>query len=373
MSTDDTPPEPDRRGALPHPREALTLHGQDAAEAAFLEAWGAGRLHHAWLLRGPEGVGKATFAYRMARALVAAGDGAPPPDLAPPADCPVMRRIRAGAEPRLVVLRRGLNERTKRLRTQIGVDDVRALRPFLALSAPDGGWRVVIVDAADEMTVQAANALLKSLEEPPARTAFILVTHAPGRLLPTIRSRTRALDLSPLAPDAMAAALDGLGERPSAEEAAGLAALASGSVGVAMTLSAEGGLALYHDLCGLLAPGGRPAFRIDRVALVRFAEGMGGKAGEGRYALALTLGPTLLARLARAAAGAMPPPALPAEARLLDHASREPGLAAALAEASATMAAAGSRAKAVSLDPGRTVIDTWLGLEAALERPLQRA
>ncbi|MEO1276574.1 MAG: hypothetical protein AAFV96_14710 [Pseudomonadota bacterium] len=100
---------------------------------------------------------------------------------------------------------------------------------------------------------------------------------------------------------------------------------------------------------------------------------MGGKAGEGRYALALTLGPTLLARLARAAAGAMPPPALPAEARLLDHASREPGLAAALAEASATMAAAGSRAKAVSLDPGRTVIDTWLGLEAALERPLQRA
>ncbi|MEO1533206.1 MAG: hypothetical protein AAFU72_13650, partial [Pseudomonadota bacterium] len=83
MSTDDTPPEPDRRGALPHPREALTLHGQDAAEAAFLEAWGAGRLHHAWLLRGPEGVGKATFAYRMARALIAAGDGAPPPDLAP--------------------------------------------------------------------------------------------------------------------------------------------------------------------------------------------------------------------------------------------------------------------------------------------------
>ncbi|MEO1724199.1 MAG: DNA polymerase III subunit delta' [Pseudomonadota bacterium] len=372
MSAADDLPEPDRRGALPHPREATTLLGQQAAESAFLDAWRAGRLHHAWLLRGPEGVGKATLAYRIARALIDAGDGAAPESLAPPPDCPVMRRIRAGAEPRFAVLRRGLNERTKRLKTQIGVDDVRALRPFLALSAPDGGWRVVLVDAADEMTVQAANALLKSLEEPPPRTAFLLVAHAPGRLLPTIRSRTRALDLGPLDADTLAAALDGLGERPTAEEAAGLAALAGGSVGVAMTLSAEGGLDLYGSLCALLAPGDLPAFRVDRTSLVRLAEGMGGKAGEGRYALALTLGPLLLARLARAAAGAAQSPALPMEARLLDHAARNPALAPALAEAAGTMAEDGGAARAVSLDPARTVIDTWLGLEAALARPLAR-
>ncbi|MEM7497061.1 MAG: DNA polymerase III subunit delta' [Pseudomonadota bacterium] len=373
MSTTDPLPEPDRRGDLPHPRDAVALIGQEAAEAAFLEAWAAGRMHHAWLLRGLDGVGKATLAYRIARALIAGGEDPPPTNLAPPEDCPVMHSIRAGAEPRLAVLRRGVNERTKRLRTQIGVDEVRALRPFLALSAPDGGWRAVIVDAADEMTVQAANALLKSLEEPPQRTAFLLVTHAPGRLLPTIRSRTRTLDLAPLEPAALAAALSGLGERPTAEEAAGLAALAGGSVGAAMTLAAGGGLALYGELCGLLVPAGRPALRIDRVALVRLADGMGGRAGEERYSLALSLGPLLAARLARAAAGAVPPPALPAEARLLDHAAREPALAPALAEAAGAMAEAGGAARAVSLDPARTVIDTWLGFEGALAHRLSRA
>ncbi|MEM6676943.1 MAG: DNA polymerase III subunit delta' [Pseudomonadota bacterium] len=363
-------PEPDRLPGWPHPREAESLIGQTTAEGAFLDAWTAGRLHHAWLLTGTAGIGKATLAYRIARALLAEGpangSGPAPNTLAPPPDCPVMRRIRAGGEPRLAVLRRSIAERTGRLRGQISVDDVRALKGFLGLSAADGGWRAVIVDAADEMTVQAANALLKSLEEPPPRTAFLLVAHAPGRLLPTIRSRTRRLDCASLNAADLAAALRSLGAEEAAGEADGLAALAGGSVGGALRLAEGGGLALYAKLCGLLSLANN-GFEIDRRRLVDLAEGMGGRQGEGAYALALELGPLLLARLARAAAGAPPKPAIEAEARLLAHARSL--RAATLASGAASMAEAGRAAAAVSLDPSRTVIDTWLGFEAALARP----
>ncbi|MFQ5566206.1 MAG: DNA polymerase III subunit delta', partial [Paracoccaceae bacterium] len=208
MSDAAEAPEPDRVAGHPHPRETRRLFGQEAAEQGFLAAWAEDRLHHAWLLRGPRGIGKATLAYRIARTLIAEGPGGqtgglfgPGPELAAPAGldapegCPVDTRIRAGSEPCLAVLRRSVNEKTGRLRGQIAVDDVRAVRRFLALSAADGGWRAVIVDAADEMNRSAANALLKVLEEPPARTALLLVAHSPAALLATIRSRCRTLDL----------------------------------------------------------------------------------------------------------------------------------------------------------------------------------
>ncbi|MEM6942766.1 MAG: DNA polymerase III subunit delta' [Pseudomonadota bacterium] len=372
MSARDETAEPDRRPGLPHPREALSLIGQAAAERSFLDAWSTGRLHHAWMLRGPAGVGKATLAYRIARALIADGDGAPPPHLDTAEDCPVRRRIIAGSEPRLAVLRRPLNERTGRLRTQIGVDEVRALRSFLALSAPDGGWRAIIVDAADEMTVQAANALLKGLEEPPPRTVFLLVTHAAGRLLPTIRSRTRVLDLAPLGPDDLAMALRGLGLEPDTAEAEALAALAGGSVGAAVDLANGGGIALFRELCRLLSPTAR-GFEVERGPLVTLGESALGRQGEGRYGLIASLSPLLAARLARAAGGAAPPAAMAEEARLLDHASGHSALAPMLAEGAAGMSESLAAARAVSLDPARTVMDTWLGFEAALSRPLQRA
>ncbi|MEM8821615.1 MAG: DNA polymerase III subunit delta', partial [Pseudomonadota bacterium] len=372
VSARDEVAEPDRRPGLPHPREALSLIGQVAAERGFLDAWATGRLHHAWMLRGPAGVGKATLAYRIARALIADGDGDPPADLSAPADCPVRRRILAGSEPRLAVLRRPLNERTGRLRTQIGVDEVRALRSFLALSAPDGGWRAIIVDAADEMTVQAANALLKGLEEPPARTVFLLVTHAAGRLLPTIRSRTRVLDLGPLDPDHLATVLRGLGLEPDQAEAEALAALAGGSVGSAVDLANGGGIALYRELCRLLGPTAR-GFEVERGPLVALGESALGRQGEARYGLIAALSPLLAARLARAAGGAAPRAAMAEEARLLDHAGGHRALAPLLAEGAAGMSEGLAAARAVSLDPARTVMDTWLGFEAALSRPLQRA
>ena len=261
--SDQPLPEADRIEGHPHPRETSVLYGQDRAAQAFLDAWTAGRLHHAWLLRGPRGVGKATLAYLIARALIAdpGDDGAglfgdaPARSIDVPADCPVQARILAQAEPRLFVLRRTWDADKKRLQTQISVDDVRAMRRFLSLSAADGGWRVIIADSADEMTRSAANALLKFLEEPPPRSMFLLLSHAPAGLLATIRSRCRTLDLAPLDPDALAAALAAAGAAPPAGAEAALAQLSAGSVGEALRLVARDGLELYARLVQMLGSG----------------------------------------------------------------------------------------------------------------------
>ena len=205
--SDQALPDPTQVEGAPHPAETRRLLGQTAAERAFLDAFSGGRLHHAWMLIGPKGVGKATLAWKIARFLLATPDaeedglfGAPPPPetLDIGEDHPVTRRSRAGAEPGLFVLKRGPNDKGDRIAAEIRVDQVRKLKSFFALSSADGGRRVVIVDAADEMNVNAANALLKLLEEPPVRTVMLLVCHQPSRLLPTIRSRCRELRLAAL-------------------------------------------------------------------------------------------------------------------------------------------------------------------------------
>lgn len=347
----------------PHPREATALHGQQAAEAAFLDAWAAGRLHHAWLLTGPKGIGKATLAYRLARALIAGQDA--PATLEPPADCPVRQRLRAGSEARLRVLTRIPDPKIKnptRNRTVIAVDQARDLGGFFALSIPDGGRRVAIVDAIDDANVQTANALLKILEEPPADTVFLLVCHRPGGLLPTIRSRCRRLDLAPLAPEDLARALAGAGIEVAAGEAEALAALAGGSVSAAARLLAGDGLAVYDRLCGLIGPRD-----IDRAKLMTLADTVAGRQAEARYALTLDLGILLAGRLARAAAGLPTPPATKAEAALMERVAAAGRPAALLwAEAAERMAADAAAARAGNLDPARTVIDTWLSLSERL-------
>ena len=204
--TDATLPEPDRIDGAPHPRETQALYGQDTAQADFLQAYDSDRLHHGWLITGPKGVGKATLAWQIARFLLATppvqddglcGTPTPPTSLKIAEEQRVARRMLAGSEPGLFVLRRPYDDKAKRLKAQITVDEVRKLKGFFALSAADGGRRVVIVDAADDMNVNAANAILKLLEEPPDRTTLLLISHQPSRLLPTIRSRCRELRLAP--------------------------------------------------------------------------------------------------------------------------------------------------------------------------------
>ena len=192
------------------PRENPELIGHEVAEERFLSAWQSGRLPHGWLITGPRGIGKATFAFRVARFVLSGGGVDKPAGLFGDAEAeglfvapdePVFRRIASGAHADLNTLERTVNPDTGKLRTSIAVSDVRRAGDFMRLTASEGGWRVVVVDCVDEMNVNAANALLKVLEEPPARALLLLVSHAPGRLLPTIRSRCCQLPLKLLAHD----------------------------------------------------------------------------------------------------------------------------------------------------------------------------
>ncbi|MCX7644139.1 MAG: DNA polymerase III subunit delta' [Rhodobacteraceae bacterium] len=370
-------PEPDRVEGAPHPRETERLFGQAAAEAAFLDAHAAGRLHHAWLLTGPRGVGKATFAWRAARFLLAGEAAAAPgggdlfgaaPDrpatLDVPPDHPVARRLRALSEPRLFLLRRGPTEKGDSLSAQIRVEDTRGLRGFFQLSAADGGRRAVIVDAADEMNPAAANAILKLLEEPPRGAVMLLVSHQPARLLPTIRSRCRELRLAPLGPADMAAALAQAGV--AADDPGRLAELAGGSVGEAIRLANLDGLALYERLVGLFRP------RLDRPAAIALAESVAGRGGEARLDLLLGLVSQLLARAARTGLGRPPPEAAPGEAALLARLAPDAGAARTWAEAEAALGARARHGRAVNLDPAALILDMLLSIDqsaAALAAP----
>jgi DNA polymerase-3 subunit delta' len=369
-------PEPDRVSGHPHPRETRRLFGQEAAEQGFLSAWAENRLHHAWLLRGPRGIGKATLAYRIARALISDGPdtGQPgglfgpsgaPATLDPPEGCPVCSRIKAGSEPRLAVLRRTVNDKTGKLRTQIAIDDVRSVKRFLSLSAADGGWRAVIVDVADEMNRSAANALLKVLEEPPARTVLLLVAHSPAALLPTIRSRCRTLDLHPLGSAELSVALAGAGAPVATGEAGALTLLAGGSVGEAIRLGAGGGVALYGRLVTLLNRGKG----VERPEMMQLADLVAGRGAETQYEMVVRLTLTLAGRLARnAATGSSEAEAGPGESALMSAIAQNQAQAALWAEAAVRVAAATSHARAVNLDPGQTIIDTFLDLDATLTR-----
>lgn len=363
----DSLPEADRREGAPHPRHGARLHGHAAAEATFLAAVTSGRLPHAWLITGPAGIGKASFAWRAARFLLTApppgdggllGDAAPPATLDSPADHPVAARLAALSEPGLCLLRRPWDDKTKRLKTQLTVDEVRQLKSFFAMSAGGNGRRVVIVDSADELNPSAANALLKELEEPPKDAVLFLISHRPSGLLPTIRSRCRTLRLSPLAPEDLARALADAGHPPDGDAGA-LTELAQGSVGAAIGLMQNDGLALYADLIALL----ESLPRMDRGRALRLSDATAGKATD-RFDLTLTLLDTALTRLARTGATGLTPPEITrGEAAILARLSPDAHAARAWADLAATLTAKARRGRAVNLDPASLVFDMFLDID----------
>jgi DNA polymerase-3 subunit delta' len=242
----------------PPPRATAVLHGHGEAEHTLLAAYQGGRLPHAWLLGGAAGIGKATLAFRMARFVLAHPDPRAAAvqaatSLQVDADHPVARRIAAQAHGDLLLLERTINEKTGKLRQDIQVDDVRKSVTFFGSTPGEGGWRVAIVDAVDELNREGANALLKVLEEPPRRALLLLVSHSAARVLPTIRSRCRLLALRPLAADDVArAAAAATAKSADAPEIAAAAAVAEGSVRRALALLDGDALDLRNRIVALL-------------------------------------------------------------------------------------------------------------------------
>jgi DNA polymerase-3 subunit delta' len=290
---------------IPHPRENALLLGHEAAEAALLQCFNAGRLPHAWLITGPRGIGKATLCYRFARFLFAEGAGgggglfnAPPTSLAVSPGSPAFRLVANGSHPDLLVVERGYDPRRKRQRREIVADDARAVGDFLHLTSSQGGWRAVIVDGADVMNPHAANSLLKILEEPPSRTVLLLASDNPGRLLPTIRSRCRTLPLKPLSESIMSELLQRLARNLSCDDGEKLTRLAEGSIGRALELAAGDGLPIYNFIISAL----ESVPKLDHELLHGFADRMGRYGAEDSFALCAEILIAILARLIAAAA-----------------------------------------------------------------------
>ncbi|MGQ0484838.1 MAG: DNA polymerase III subunit delta' [Hyphomicrobiales bacterium] len=252
---------PDPREIARHPRRRGTLHGHGAAEARLLRALRSGKLHHAWLLTGPRGIGKATLAYRFARYLLQFPEANGRASLQVAPEVSTARQIAAGAHPDLLVVERAYDAKNKRVKSEIAVDDARLAGNFFALTAGAGGWRIAIVDTADDLNNESSNALLKILEEPPSRSVFLLVSHRPGTLLRTIRSRCIRLDLAPLNLDDTMRVLHEVSETADEEQLRRAAELSGGSPGRALELLDSRGAQAFAAF--LAKPKLTPAARIE--------------------------------------------------------------------------------------------------------------
>jgi DNA polymerase III subunit delta' len=274
--------EPGDLPGVPRPRDTDVLVGHGAAEAAFASGLASGRLHHAWMIGGPLGIGKATLAYRVARRLLAYPRGGGPAGLDVPPDHPILGQVAGLSHPNLVALRRHRAPGAKALPTKISVDMVRRALDLFASTATDSGWRVCILDSAEDLNANAANALLKVLEEPPPRALFLILAHRPGRLLPTIRSRCRALTLRPLDAAAVTEAVRALPPPFAQPDAAALeraTALCEGSVARALAMLDPVTMGLVAEVETLLARAAHP----DWGRVLKLAETLNGRDAEARF------------------------------------------------------------------------------------------
>jgi DNA polymerase-3 subunit delta' len=345
------PEDIDAIDGVPLPRHTDRLLGHESAERAFLEAFRASRLPHAWLICGPEGIGKATLAFRIARFVLKHADPAlvrNPADLSIPADDPVARKIARLAHPDLFLLRRMINPDSGKIRGEISVHDTRELLHRFQTTSAAQGWRVAIVDSADDLNRNAANALLKMLEEPPPRALFLIVAHRPAGLLPTVRSRCRHLVLDAPSDEVVTTIVADLMADADASVRAQAIRRAGGSPRRALQLLSGSGIETIAAVEGLLDQ----LPKIDLRVLHRLADQLARKDRESEFTLFYDTLATWVA------------------ARLRDGAERGQGTAALarLAEAAAAISQARATAEVFNLDRRQTVVTAVTDLAVAMGR-----
>ena len=320
-------PIADRLEGVAPPSDSMDLLGHTPELEKLAESYRAGRLHHAWLISAPRGVGKATFAFHMARYILSNPEPAQAPesvasDLWPET---VVRQVSQASQPDLLHLARPWDDKTKKFKTQLSINEIRKTQSFYGMTAGSNGWRITIVDAADDMNASAANALLKVLEEPPKRSIFFVLTHSAGSLLPTIRSRCQLLPLKPLADQVVLeklASFDLGVPKPELEE---ISALAEGSVRRAVVLAQGDVLSEYRQFLKLLESGAKGSAS-DWVIVHQIADSVSRRGREDAYSLFIDLAVSWIGKQVRMRSD-LPPHVLAGWAEVWDKAIQSTKLA----------------------------------------------
>jgi DNA polymerase-3 subunit delta' len=364
----------DQIEGYPHPKVTETLFGHEVAEQEFLNCYKSGKLHHGWLITGAQGIGKATFAWRMAKFLLSQPiDGNQVNGLFENSsenqtnevdknfDKAIATRILAESEPRLVVIRKSFDEKRKTFRSSIRVDEVRKLKTFFSLSVSDGGGRVAIIDSADDLNINAANALLKTLEEPPKNTVFLLISHSPQSLLPTIKSRCRELRLNNLIESDLVSALGQINLSIPENDSAIYSLLGSGSVGNSIRLLEHDGANLYRTLLSFL----NQLPNLNGLELEKFIGTLSGNKNRSRLELFIELLNMVIARISKAGIVGYNSSdnILNNEKEIFGKLCPNPIIAKKWAELALIQSENLKHGLAVNLDPGSLILDTFFRIE----------
>jgi DNA polymerase-3 subunit delta' len=359
-------PEVDRQDGTNHPRHTKILYGHKTPQSDFLDAFNTDRLHHAWMISGPKGIGKATLGYKISKFILSQNQTSElinnelQNTLDIPLDHPVSKRIDALGEPNLYLVRRIWDEKLKKFKQNITVDEIRKLKNFFNMSATDGGWRVAIIDSADEMNNSAANALLKILEEPPKKVLILLITHQPLRLMPTIRSRCRSLTCKSLSSEDLTKALEQLeiGDVYNNEQ---INILANGSVGSSVELTSNDGIEIYNSFIQLA--GQIP--QMNRQLVQSIADACTGKNASKKYELTLQLFILFTSRLAKFGASnrQVNNGILPSEAKAFYNLAPDIQSARKWANFTQIIFKRTNHARSVNLDPSMVILDMLLKFE----------
>ena len=364
----------DQIEGYPHPKITETLFGHQFAEQEIINCYNSGKLHHGWLITGPKGIGKATFAWRIAKFLLTQPIASLEPnglfgnsyeyqnsEIDENLKKAMTARIIAESEPRLAIIRKSFDEKRKTFRSSIRVDEVRQLKTFFSLSASDGGSRVAIIDSADDMNINAANALLKTLEEPPKDTVFLLVSHNPQNLLSTIKSRCRELRLSSLTESDLISALRQINLTIPEDDSQIYSLLGSGSVGNSIRLLENDGAELYRTLLSFLDQ----LPNLNGFELEKFIGTFSGNKNRSRLELFIELLNIVIARISKSGiiGYSSSDQILKDEKDIFNKLCPNPIIARKWAELAQTQSENLRHGLAVNLDPGSLILDTFFRIE----------